>query len=144
VLKAAGPLQFDEVAMQADGPHTSIVSKFPLFDADGRIYAVGGIVTDITERKRLETELLQISEREQRRIAQDLHDGLGQQLAGISCLCNALQADLQSRSAPNAADAARISRLLNATVANRAGWRGDSTRSRRNPAACWPRSVNWR
>ena len=35
VLQAGVPLQFEEVALHEDGPHTSIVHKFPLFDADG-------------------------------------------------------------------------------------------------------------
>src|ERR1700677_544236 len=39
---------------------------------------------DITERKHLEKALLEISAREQRRIGQDLHDGLGQHLTGIA------------------------------------------------------------
>src|SRR6185436_18838285 len=52
---------------------------------------------------------------------QDLHDGLGQQLAGISCLSNALNADLLARAAPGAAAAARISRLLDAAVAQTRG-----------------------
>ncbi|HYF35065.1 MAG TPA: PAS domain S-box protein [Prosthecobacter sp.] len=40
---------------------------------------------DITERRRLEQEILEVSDREQRRIGQDLHDGLCQVLAGITC-----------------------------------------------------------
>ena len=43
-----------------------------------------GVVRDLTERKRLEGEILEAAEREQRRIGQDLHDGLGQQLTGHS------------------------------------------------------------
>ena len=39
------------VAQQEDGLHTSIVHKFPVFDAAGEIYAIGGIATDITEHK---------------------------------------------------------------------------------------------
>ena len=35
-----------------------------------------GFIRDITERKQLEKEILEISDREQRRIGQDLHDGL--------------------------------------------------------------------
>ena len=42
-----------------------------------------GIALDVTERKQLEQEILEISGREQRRISQDLHDGLCQQLVGI-------------------------------------------------------------
>ena len=39
---------------------------------------------DITERRHLETTILEVSGREQRRIGQDLHDGLGQHLTGIA------------------------------------------------------------
>jgi PAS domain S-box-containing protein len=42
-----------------------------------------GFVRDISERKQLEKAVLEISDREQRRIGQDLHDGLGQHLTGI-------------------------------------------------------------
>jgi PAS domain S-box-containing protein len=117
VLEEGIPLSFDEVAMQSDGPHTSIVTKYPLYDENGKIYALGGIATDITERKRLEQELLQIAEREQRRIAQDLHDGLGQQLAGISCLSNVLKENLSEAGSSQANAAARVSRLLETVVA---------------------------
>jgi PAS domain S-box-containing protein len=55
VLEAGVPMEFEEVALQEDGPHTSIVHKFPLFNAEGQIYAIGGIVTDITERKKEES-----------------------------------------------------------------------------------------
>ena len=41
-------------------------------------------VTDITERKRLEQEILDVSSRERHTIGRDLHDGLGQELTGIA------------------------------------------------------------
>jgi PAS domain S-box-containing protein len=56
VLEAGVPLEFEEVAPHDDGPHTSLVSKFPLADTGGKIYALCGIVTDITERKKAETK----------------------------------------------------------------------------------------
>ncbi|MEX2044506.1 MAG: response regulator [Opitutus sp.] len=41
-----------------------------------------------------EREILRISDREQRRIGQDLHDGLGQQLTAIEFMCQSLKSDL--------------------------------------------------
>jgi len=55
VLEAGVPMEFEELTLQEDGQHTSIVQKFPLFNTDGEIYAIGGIVTDITERKKEES-----------------------------------------------------------------------------------------
>ena len=52
------------------------------------------MLRDITERVRLEQEVLNISDWERRRIAQDLHDGLGQQLVGASFLTDTLRKDL--------------------------------------------------
>ncbi|MDB6029351.1 MAG: Sensory box histidine kinase, partial [Verrucomicrobiales bacterium] len=54
VLDKGEPVECEEVALHEDGPHTSIVQKFPLRDRTGKVYAVGGIVTDITERKQWE------------------------------------------------------------------------------------------
>ena len=51
VIEAGVPMEFEEVALHEDGEHTSIVQKFPLLNAEGEIYAIGGVVTDITERK---------------------------------------------------------------------------------------------
>ena len=116
VIKTGHAIQFDETVDCDGGSRVSIVMKFPLFGEDGKIYAIGGIVTDITERRRLEAEVLRISEREQCRISQDLHDGLGQQLAGISCLSDALKNDLADKAPAQAATAARISQLLNLSV----------------------------
>ena len=57
VVESGVPIVFEEVACQADGLHTSVVTKFPLLDEKGKIYAISGIVTDITERQRAEEAL---------------------------------------------------------------------------------------
>jgi PAS domain S-box-containing protein len=57
VLQAGRALEFEEIAPHDDGPHTYISIKFPLQRATGEIYAVCGISTDITARKRAEEEL---------------------------------------------------------------------------------------
>jgi two-component system sensor kinase FixL len=53
------------------------------------------IVRDVSEQKRLEEEILEVSNREQIRIGQDLHDGLGQLLTGISFLSRGLSQKLE-------------------------------------------------
>ncbi|MEO5956283.1 MAG: PAS domain S-box protein, partial [Nitrospiraceae bacterium] len=63
VLQAGVPLEFEEVSLQDDGLHTSIVSKFPLYGGDGKLYALCGITTDITERKVMEEALRQAEEK---------------------------------------------------------------------------------
>lgn len=68
------------------------------------------------ERKRLEAEILEISEREQRRIGQDLHDGLTQHLRGIVYISHVLHERLVKQSRPEATDSARITQLLDQAV----------------------------
>ena len=57
-----------------------------------------GLVRDITARKRLEQEILEIGDYEQRRIGHDLHDDLCQRLAGIRFSCDALKKSLRHAS----------------------------------------------
>ena len=67
-----------------------------------------GLVRDITERKRLEREILEISDHEQRRIGSDLHDDLCQRLAGIRFSCDALKSSLSKIRRPRASRSAWI------------------------------------
>ncbi len=71
---------------------------------------------DITERKRLEQAVLEISVREQRRIGQDLHDGLGQHLTGIAFMSKVQEQKLAEKGLPDAADAAKIVGLVNEAI----------------------------
>ncbi|MCE9519584.1 MAG: PAS domain S-box protein, partial [Verrucomicrobia bacterium] len=66
----------------------------------------------MTTRRQLEKEILEISEREQKRIGQDLHDDLGQQLAGIWCLSQLLESSLVTQNSSDAAAAAKITKQL--------------------------------
>jgi PAS domain S-box-containing protein len=71
---------------------------------------------DITERKRLEKGILEVSAREQRRIGEDLHDGLGQHLTGIAFMSKVLESKLSEKSPPESEDAAKIVNLVNEAI----------------------------
>lgn len=71
---------------------------------------------DITERKEMESAVLEISGREQRQIGQDLHDGLGQHLTGIAFMSKVLAQQLADAGAAQAPHAAKIVRLVNDAI----------------------------
>jgi PAS domain S-box-containing protein len=79
----------------------------------GHVVATG---IDITERKRMEKAVLEISAREQRQIGQDLHDGLGQHLTGIAFMSKVLAGKLAERSAAESTEAAKIVQLVNEAI----------------------------
>jgi PAS domain S-box-containing protein len=57
VLEVNKPVNIEEIVPLDGETHTYISVKFPLYKADGSVYAVCGISTDITERKQMEEEL---------------------------------------------------------------------------------------
>ena len=71
---------------------------------------------EIAERKGLENALLEISEREQQRIGQDLHDSLAQHLSGLSLFAKSLERKLANTSSKDAADAAKICGLIEKSI----------------------------
>jgi signal transduction histidine kinase len=78
--------------------------------ANARLHAA------IAERRRLEYELLEITEKERRRIGLDLHDDLGQQLAALALMTKGLELKLAKRRARETSDAARIHNLVQETL----------------------------
>ncbi len=61
-IESGGPMEFEEVAPDGDGPHSYLSVKFPLTDHDGTPYALCGISTDITSRQQTEVALKEQSE----------------------------------------------------------------------------------
>jgi len=91
----------------------TLQSKLPVLDPVSQ--AVTGLVTvsrDITQSRLLEREVLEVTEREQRRIGSDLHDGLGQELTGLSLMIRALQSELEGEKSPHIPQLRRISEVL--------------------------------
>ncbi len=78
----------------------------PLCDERGRVRRLVGTLWDITERKELERGILEAGEREQRRLGQDLHDGIGQRLTALELFSETLATDLRT-AAPHLEAAAR-------------------------------------
>ena len=96
VLEKNTALTLEEVLPQADGFHTYITVKFPLCDRHKNPYAICGIATDITERKKTEESL--------RRAHDELEIKVQQRTAS-------LRAEIQERQQAEAA----LNLALNAT-----------------------------
>lgn len=108
------------IGREVVGRHKS-GSVFPIdlavseFNVGGRRMFTG-VIRNITERKKLEHLVLEISTEEQQRIGRDLHDSLGQELTGIAFLAEVLQKSLASQQHARAADAAEIVSLVNQAI----------------------------
>jgi signal transduction histidine kinase len=70
------------------------------------------LTSELAERKRLEKEILVISEREQQRIGRDIHDSLCQHLTGTALAEQYLVEKLSAREAPEVEDADRVVGLI--------------------------------
>jgi signal transduction histidine kinase len=70
------------------------------------------LTQEMGERERLEKEILLVSEREQRRIGRDLHDGLCQHLTGTALAGQVLEEKLAARQLPEASDAGNLVELV--------------------------------
>lgn len=76
------------------------------------------VLHDITDRKRLEAELIDISNREQQRIGNDLHDGLGQELTGFALILRGLSAQLRRENSAARNDVEELINMCNVAIAN--------------------------
>jgi signal transduction histidine kinase len=85
-------------------------------EARGQERAVA-LAREIAERERLEHDMLEISEREQRRIGQDLHDGLCQHLTGTALAGHALAEKLAAGDRGEASSARKIVDLVEEAIA---------------------------
>ena len=96
---------------QCDGstfPMDLAISKVAL----GSRTVYTGVVRDITDRRRLEKEVMNVSEQERQRIGQELHDSLGQMLTGIGLLSQNVARQLSDEGHERAEDLAEITDLV--------------------------------
>lgn len=84
----------------------------------GGLPRVLAVASDVTARKELQRQILEVSTTEQENIGREIHDGLGQQLTALSLLSSGLERRLrQADHAGIADDAARLQHHIEATVA---------------------------
>jgi len=89
-----------------------------LEDAQHKMLSMmSALEAEVAERKSAEEKILQISEREQRRLGEELHDGLGQTLTGISFMTKVLAKRLEAESSSQAEEAAQIATYVNDAIA---------------------------
>ena len=99
------------------GELRSVLGSYTLVKAERATYAVYKLV-DVTPIRRLEKEVLEASDEVQRRIGQDLHDGLGGSFTQLILRSELLAAKLMKKEEHEAAaDATRIAELLREAVA---------------------------
>jgi PAS domain S-box-containing protein len=89
---------------------------FPIYDKAGAVYRVAGIAEDVTSRKQLERKVLEVSDQEQRRIGQDLHDGLCQHLTATMFASKILEEELGQKDLPQAAQAKQITAFIDRAI----------------------------
>jgi len=80
----------------------------PIHDEKGEITHWVATQSDVTKQRDLEQEVLEVSAREQERLARDLHDGLGQVLTGVSFLAANVESRLREENSPHADELERI------------------------------------
>ncbi len=76
------------------------------------------LMAESMQRRRVQQDIIEISNREQRRIGQDLHDSLCQELAGVAYLADSLQRNLAAKKAPDQGLASQIAALLRESVSH--------------------------
>lgn len=108
---------YETVRRRKDGRLIDVsVTVSPIRDAQGAITGASKLARDISGRKQLEREILEVSDREQRRIGHDLHDGLCQHLAGIELMSQVLEKKLAPKFKDGARRAAEIARNVRETI----------------------------
>jgi PAS domain S-box-containing protein len=97
-LETDAPIEGEWRVIWPDKSVHWLFGRFKVFrDESDRPLILTGVNMDVTERKRLEREILEASDSEMSRIGHDLHDGVGQQLTALALFNAGLQRELQAQ-----------------------------------------------
>jgi len=123
VLANSQSYQENEHIPQADGLHTYLSVKFPIYDESGTISGVCGILNDITALKKAQDQLRRLSagimanqEKERSAIARELHDELGQVLTALRMDSVWMQQRLMKSDAKASERALTMCRLIDKNI----------------------------
>jgi len=113
---AAATYEFRSDAKGTEPQHFENRAVLVLDEAIGAGLSIS--VTNVTERKRLEQEILDVSNRERHTIGRDLHDGLGQELTGVALMLRSLATRFQHQFPEGVATINEIVGVVNQSIEN--------------------------
>ena len=128
IVANAEPYEIEKRYVRKDGSTLWVsVSASPMHDVAGKTQSAVTVILDITDRKKaqaileerargLEGEILAISDREQRRLGQDLHDSLCQHLAAVAFMARSVALRLKNHRILEVDDIEKIAQLINEGV----------------------------
>lgn len=113
--KQGRSMQVEFDGRRADDAHFAAAGVLSRFEVAGRNHSLL-VLQDVSERKQLERAILQAVSREQYRIGNDLHDGLGQELTGIALMLRGLAGRLTTEYPTILPEIEGITRLVNNSI----------------------------
>jgi PAS domain S-box-containing protein len=125
IVRKAEPYQLEKRYRRKDGSSLWVsVSASPLRDAEGKTQSAVAVILDIGDQKKaqailedrargLEGEILAISDREQRRLGQELHDSLCQHLTAIAFMARSVALRLKKHRVIEVEHIDKIAELIN-------------------------------
>lgn len=102
--------------LNKNGEYIQLETSSTVIKIDNRPEGILVVARDITERKRLEREILEISEGIRQQVGRDLHDDLSPHLIGIEALSEVLKLRLEKKSRMEARELEKIRQLINEAI----------------------------
>jgi two-component system, LuxR family, sensor kinase FixL len=113
--RRTGSMRVEFEGRRANGSSFAAAGVISRFEVAGLNHSLL-VLQDVSERKQLERAVLEAVNREQYRIGNDLHDGLGQELTGIALMLRGVAGRLASEYAAILPEVEGITRLVNNAI----------------------------